>query len=111
VPIRILDVGCGNCELISYLEAYVPDFNKDLDIEVYGFDVTDSKVQFKDYFDKAFQMLTNRHSHINWETRLRIIKSEDTWPFDDNFFDIVLSNQVVEHVHDHGHFFRRIGAS
>lgn len=105
VPIRILDVGCGNCELISYLEAYVPIFNKDLDVEVYGFDVTDSKVQFNDYFDKAFQMLTNQHSHIKWETRLKIIKSEDTWPFDDDFFDIVLSNQVIEHVHDHDYFF------
>lgn len=105
MPIRILDVGCGNCELISYLEAYVPMFNKDPGIEVYGFDVTDSKVQFSDYFDKAFQMLTSRHNHINWETRLRIIKSIDAWPFDDEFFDIVVSNQVVEHVHDHGHFF------
>lgn len=105
MPIRILDVGCGNCELISYLETYVPLFNKDLDIEVYGFDVTDSKVQFNDYFDKAFQMLTTRHKHINWQTRLKTIRSTDTWPFDDEFFDIVVSNQVVEHVHDHGLFF------
>ncbi len=104
-PIRILDVGCGNCELISYLETYVPLFKKNLDIEVYGFDVTDSKVQFNDYFDKAFQTLTHRHSHIDWETRLKIIRSTDAWPFDDEFFDIVVSNQVVEHVHDHGHFF------
>lgn len=105
MPIRILDAGCGNCELISYLETYVPIFNKDLDIEVYGFDVIDSKVQFKDYFDKAFQMLSNRHTHINWETRLKIIRSVDTWPFHDEFFDIVLSNQVIEHVHDLSLFF------
>lgn len=105
MPIRILDAGCGNCELLSYLETYVPIFNKDLDIEIYGFDVTDSKVQFNDYFEKAVQMLSNRHKYINWKTRLRSIKSTEIWPFDDEFFNIVVSNQVVEHVHDHDFFF------
>lgn len=105
MPVRILDAGCGNCELISYLETYLPIFNRDLDIEVYGFDVTDSKVQFKDYFDKSLQLLTARQKQIDWSERLRTIESLDTWPFDDEYFDIVLSNQVIEHVKNHDHFF------
>ncbi len=104
-PIRILDAGCGNCELTSYLETFVPMFNRDLEVEVYGFDVIDSKVQFNDYFDKAIQMLTKQHQHINWDARLKTVSSIDSWPFDNEFFDIVVSNQVVEHVHDHNLFF------
>jgi SAM-dependent methyltransferase len=104
-PIRILDAGCGNCELIAYLETFIPKFNEGLPVEVYGFDVFDSKIQFSDFFDKANQKLLERFGHINWESRLKIISSKEPWPFENEYFDIVVSNQVVEHVQDHDCFF------
>lgn len=102
---RILDAGCGDCELLSYLETFLPKFHPELNFEVYGFDVSDSKVQFNDFFDKALRMLSKRHNHINWKKRLTKISEIDPWPFDDGCFDMVVSNQVVEHIHDHDFFF------
>jgi SAM-dependent methyltransferase len=104
-PIRILDAGCGSCELIAYLEAFIPKFIKGLSVEVYGFDVFDSKIQFSDFFNNANQKLSERFGHINWESRLKIIGSKDPWPFEDGYFDIVVSNQVAEHLQDHNYFF------
>lgn len=102
--IRILDAGCGNCELIAYLQKFVSKFNDELTIEVYGFDVFDSKVQFNDYYYKANLMLSDRFSHIDWQSRLKIISSNEAWPFEDKYFDIVLSNQVLEHINNHEFF-------
>jgi len=104
-PIRILDAGCGSCELIAYLETFIPKFNEGLPVKVYGFDVFDSRIQFSDFYDKASQMLSKRFGHINWESRLKIVSSIEPWPFEDESFDIVVSNQVVEHVQDHDYFF------
>ena len=103
-PIRILDAGCGNCELISFLQTYVPKFNQNMPVEVYGFDVYDSEIQFSDYFKKAQSMLAGKFSHIDWQSRLHIIGNRDPWPFDNDFFDVVVSNQVLEHIHDPASF-------
>lgn len=104
-PIRILDAGCGNCELIVYLLKFLPKFNPTLSFEVFGFDVTDSKVQFSDYCGKANRMLSERLGPGSWENRVRIISSKDEWPFENESFDVVISNQVVEHLHNHDFFF------
>lgn len=37
-----------------------------------------------------------------------MISSKEAWPYDDGFFDFVISNQVVEHVLDHDLFFSEI---
>lgn len=36
---------------------------------------------------------------------MQTITHEQSWPFESKFFDFVLSNQVLEHVWDHQHFF------
>jgi SAM-dependent methyltransferase len=72
---RILDIGCG-------LGMYVSQFRRFSD-DVYGVDVDPDKVA------QASQYLPN----------LRIAPAEEL-PFDDECFDVILLNEVIEHVDD-----------
>lgn len=103
--IRILDAGCGNGHLIVFLQANLVSLFKHTEFEIYGYDVADHKVQAEDYFSTTLE-LCNRHCpEIPWKDRLKLILHDEKWPFPSCFFDFVISNQVLEHVRDHGHFF------
>jgi SAM-dependent methyltransferase len=104
--IRILDAGCGNGKMILYLNKYLPLYNPGKKLFIYGYDVLDHGVQKDDYAKETFSYLSDQAPEINWKDRIRMINSHDDWPFESKTFDIVLSNQVVEHVWDHDHFFR-----
>ncbi len=106
--IRILDVGCGNGLLLSTLLIELPKRYPELKIEFYGLDVDDSSVQEKDYFKKTLLLLYQKDSSVEWQKNLKLIQSESLWPFDDNFFDIIYSNQVLEHVFNQALFFKEI---
>lgn len=97
-PLRILDAGCGDGSLILLLQQLG-------DVEVYGFDVDDARVQSKDFFAGTLSKLRAGAPHVDWSARLAQVRSSDPWPFEDGFFDIAVSNQVLEHVHDPEHFF------
>jgi SAM-dependent methyltransferase len=104
--IRILDSGCGNGILIYYLNKYLPLFNPDKKFIISGYDLLDHGVQKESYFEKTFSFLKENAPEIRWEERIKMIKSDDKWPFDDHSFDFVVSNQVLEHVWDHDYFFK-----
>lgn len=104
--IKILDAGCGNGILIHYLNKYLPLFNPDKNFIIFGYDLIDHGVQKESYFKKTFSFLQENAPEIKWEERIKMIKSEDPWPFDNQSFDFVVSNQVLEHVWDHDHFFK-----
>ena len=106
--IRILDVGCGNGLLLSMLLKELPKRYPELKIDFYGLDVDDSSVQEKDYFRKTLSLLYQTDSSVEWEKNLKLIQSESLWPFDNNFFDIIYSNQVLEHVFNQALFFKEI---
>ena len=106
--IRILDIGCGKGILLSTLLKELPPKHPDLKIEFFGLDVDDSRIQEKDYFTKTIDLLNQTATSFEWENNLRLIHSEDHWPFDDNFFDIIYSNQVLEHVFNQQLFFSEI---
>jgi ubiquinone/menaquinone biosynthesis C-methylase UbiE len=72
---RILDVGCG-------LGMYVSQFRQFSD-DVYGVDIDPDKI------GRASEWLPN----------LKISPAEQL-PFEDNSFDIILLNEVIEHVDD-----------
>lgn len=74
---RILDYGCGNGNLVSLLRMH--------GAEAYGCDVF--------YEGGAFQLLPDASTYIRRMEADRI-------PFDDHSFDVVISNQVLEHVPD-----------
>ena len=106
--IRVLDMGCGDGQMIAFLQRMLPQLNEYVTFEIYGFDVLDSHVQVRDYFDKTFELLLSEFPHIDWKKRVVQITSTQEWPFPEKFFDYVASNQVMEHVFDHDFTFQQI---
>ena len=104
--IRILDAGCGNGIIIYYLNKYLPLFNANKKFLIYGYDLIDHGVQEANYAKKTFSYLYDNVPEINWSERIKLIRSYDDWPFENESFDFVVSNQVLEHVWDHHQFFR-----
>lgn len=107
-PVRLLDVGCGNGELIAYISAALPVLRPGCRVEVHGLDVGDSGVQASGFFARTVANLSARLRDVDWTSRLSLVTSADAWPYPDGYFDLVLSNQVLEHVADHGLFFDEI---
>ena len=103
---RILDVGCGDGLLIKYLVESLALAHPGREIEVHGMDVHDHGVQAPGYWANTRSMLSGVFSKVDWRQRLQLISIADAWPFPDAFFDVVISNQVLEHVGDHHRFFR-----
>lgn len=72
---RILDIGCGLGMYVAHLREYSD--------EVYGVDIDPAKVA------EASERLPNI-----------AVSPAETLPFDDAFFDVILLNEVIEHVDD-----------
>jgi SAM-dependent methyltransferase len=90
--LRIVDAGCGDGRLITYFRSVIPHLLPKCAVEVRGFDVSD------------------RTSHgggkqpIGTET----VKLGEPWPYADSSADVIVSNQVLEHVFDLDFFCREI---
>lgn len=102
--IRILDAGCGDGNLLYFLHKYLPLFNEKVSFIIYGYDLLDHGVQPQDYSEKSLKTLYAKDPSINWQDRIRYIHVNDAWPFEDKSFEIVISNQVLEHVWNHHEF-------
>lgn len=100
-PIRILDMGCGDGHLMAFLQRTLPQLRTELAVEIYGFDVTDSRVQESGYFAETLAFLAQQFPGIGWRQRIFQIGSKEEWPFPEGHFDYVVSNHVLEHVFDH----------
>jgi SAM-dependent methyltransferase len=107
-PIRILDVGCGDGYLIGFLQQELPKLLPGVALELHGVEVSDSRVQKSDFFQPTIRSLAAQHPAVPWNERLSLLHSERAWPFADETFDFVISNQVLEHVRDHAHLMRNI---
>ena len=103
--IQILDVGCGNGDLIRYIHQSLIQAFPSLEVAIHGLDVVDSGVQDQAYQVKTLQHLTAAVTDVQWGKRLHFISQNQQWPFPPNTFDFVLSNQVLEHVSNHETFF------
>ena len=91
--VRVLDAGCGKCALLKWLREKLPELRPDLRFEIYGFDVSDHGVS---------RDSTPAAEGVSW------ISCSDVWPYPDNFFQVVISNQVLEHVFTPEVFFREL---
>ncbi|KXH74699.1 MAG: hypothetical protein AM326_09615 [Candidatus Thorarchaeota archaeon SMTZ-45] len=76
---RILDLGCGSGRHVVYLTH--------LGFDVYGFDASPKALSM------AREWLKDESLHAN----LCEHKMEDPFPYDNNFFDAVISVQVIHH--------------
>lgn len=107
-PLRVLDAGCGSGHLIDYIQSFLMALNPPMEVELHGFDVSDPGVQSAGFFEGAVSELTQRQPGVNWASRLHLIRNTDDWPFPDEHFDFVISNQVLEHILDLDHFLRQL---
>ncbi|MBL0141418.1 MAG: class I SAM-dependent methyltransferase [Betaproteobacteria bacterium] len=106
--IRVLDMGCGSGSMMSFLHEAAASLDPPLRLEIHGFDVADAHVQREDFFAATRALLGGRHPQVDWPNRLRLVASGDDWPYEPGSFDVVLSNQVMEHVRDHDRALRNI---
>lgn len=91
-PARLLEAGCGDGQLLSVLDR--------VGYEVNGFDLNDFGLQDAAFFERCRTRLPDLATD---RQRLMLIDQEADWPFEQ--VDIVVSNQVLEHVRDHDSFF------
>lgn len=81
--VRILDVGCGRGDTVAWLCGQGWD--------AYGIDVS------FDYIQRGREYLARVGADPE---RLQVMNDDFSYPFPDGMFDVVLSDQVIEHVAD-----------
>ena len=106
-PIRILDVGCGNGKLISFLQSRLSEVLDAHKVDIHGCDIEEENVQKFGYLEKTRESLARSFPDINWAQRIITIPERGYWPLTQKF-DIIISNVVLEHVRDKEWFFRNI---
>lgn len=103
--VRILDAGCGDGRLLAYLHECLSRLHPGWTLELHGFDVIDHGVQQSRFMERTVGSLRERCPAVDWGQCIAAIRANDPWPFEPQSFDLVLSNQVLEHVQDHARFF------
>lgn len=98
-PLDVLDVGCGNGQLLLALHRHLPGLI-DRPVSLSGFDVDDSRVQRSDFFHRTIDLLERDAPGMDWKGALSQVGTKSPWPYNDGSFDVVVSNQVLEHVSD-----------
>lgn len=104
----ILDAGCGNGHLIRYLHRCLHLLHPGKRFVIHGFDVSDHGVQSDGFLGEALRNLMSFESAIDWADRIFSLNQDQRWDFNEQKYDFVVSNQVLEHVRDKDTFFQNV---
>jgi SAM-dependent methyltransferase len=107
-PVRILDVGCGDGRLLAYLVTELARLRPGIAVEAYGFDVGDHGVQARGFLERTILLLKAQCPGYPWDERIVSIADGEAWPYANESFHFVISNQVLEHVRDHAFLMREV---
>ena len=86
-PKTIVDLGCGVGTLCGFLKKKYPD------AEIIGIDA----------FDIPLNEAKRRYKDIKF---LKLNLEKDKFPFKDNSIDLIVSHEVIEHLHDIGNYIK-----
>jgi len=106
--IRILDMGCGDVHLLAYLGQVLPTRYPNHSFDFYGFEVGDIGWHAEGYLEGALDFLREHVPQRGWGDRISVFSAQDRWPYAPGSFEIIISNQVLEHVQDHELVFSEI---
>jgi SAM-dependent methyltransferase len=106
--IRVLDAGCGRGDLVAYLHNGLSTLRPDLHFEIYGFDISWGTPQTNAGKERAITELRQVAPRPDWGQRISLLSPSSAWPYADTFFHAIVSNQVLEHVANHGAFFAEL---
>jgi len=98
--IRILDLGCGNGHLMAYLYAVLTARYPEKRFEIWGHDVEEYHGHGPDLLATTLAYLYRQQPEAPWSRFVRVISATGPWPYPDGFFQVILTNQVMEHVED-----------
>jgi SAM-dependent methyltransferase len=102
--IRVLDAGCGQGDLLAYLQNGLTALRPDLQFDIYGFDISWGTPETNAGKEKAISELERTAPGPDWSRRISLLSPSSAWPYADGFFHAIVSNQVLEHVADHEAF-------
>lgn len=88
---KILDLGCGAGGLVYRL--------RDLGFDAYGFDIHD-RVRYRSPDDRRFFGFIENAAKGEGHSNTLVERERFRIPFEDHFFDVVISTSVLEHVMD-----------
>jgi SAM-dependent methyltransferase len=103
--VYILDAGCGNGQLIRYLHECLHLLHPGKRFVIHGFDVSDHGVQSEGFLSESVRNLLALDPAIDWSSRIFSLQQDQPWNFNDQRYDVIVSNQVLEHVRDKDGFF------
>jgi SAM-dependent methyltransferase len=90
--LSIVDVGCGGGALMKYLRSAFPYILPNCKVQVSGFDLSDFAP----------------HGNSNLAPETETVRTGEPWPYADHSIDVIVSNQVLEHVFDQQFFFQQV---
>jgi len=103
---RIVDAGCGDGKMMAYLDSQLRGVGRDA--EVHGFDVVDALTESSAFPGRTVERLSDMSPTVDWASRVRAKTVKEPWPYDDESLDVVVSNNVLEHVFDRPAFFAEL---